>query len=304
MPAQDTRLGAAAHGRRHPPVRLARFDHGHVDGRHRLDPAHRPVPDRRDGQPQPGKEAGVAGQSPQLGRTGQDRGQSPCGEVGEEVLAVGGTGEAGDDPCRDGEGLHGRGSGAAVGAIGVLAGPQPVHDVDGGESEGDRQRDRGEASTEAQTVVERMPACLCPAEEPTAEARRAESPGRLAHGSPQRVVGSGWKGPQDRESEGDGRTVHRDRGGALSGQGRSLPGEEPRRGCQRIVRPSGEQVVQARPQPAMPWSTALLADRDGANVPGAIAAAITSPTSRPALEVRIRSRLRRPARVARLPMAG
>jgi hypothetical protein len=124
----------------------------------------------------------VAGQSPQLGRTGQDRGQSPCGEVGEEVLAVGGTGEAGDDPCRDGEGLHGRGSGAAVGAIGVLAGPQPVHDVDGGESEGDRQRDRGEASTEAQTVVERMPACLCPAEERTAEARRAESPGRLAHG--------------------------------------------------------------------------------------------------------------------------
>ena len=126
----------------------------------------------------------MARQSPELGRPGQHRGQPAGEEVGEGVLAVGDAGEASDDSRCDAEGRQPRRSLRPVGALGVLACAQPVHDVGDAEADGERERDGGEASAQPQAVVQRVRADLGAAEQRAAQTCRAEPPRRLADGAP------------------------------------------------------------------------------------------------------------------------
>src|SRR4051812_34177435 len=240
---------AAAHRRRHPPVGLVRLEHGDVDRRSGLDPPHGAVPDRGGAETQPGEEAGLARQPPELGRSGQHRGQAVGGEIHDGVLPVGHAGEGADDARRDRERRQGRGGGGTLRVLLVPGRADPVQNVGNAEAGGDREREGSQASAEPQAVVERVRADPGPAEQRAAEARGAEPPRGLAHDAPERVVGARREGPEDGEPERHARTVDRDRGGALRGRGRCPLGEKPGGGHQRVLRAGREEVVQAGGEP-------------------------------------------------------
>ena len=219
-------------------------------------------------------------QPPEFGRPREHRGQPAGEQVGEGVLAVGDAAEAPDDPRGDAERRAAARAGRGIGDFGVLTRAQPVHDVGDAETDGDRERDAGEAAAQPQPVVQRVRPDLGAAQQrapprPVAPSRhapggRAPRSGSSARGGNARSTASPsghGRGSRPRSSPCAGRPATSTRRRGTGPWPRARPARRP------------QQVVQAR-WPARspgPGRVRCARTRDGANVPGAIAAATTSP---------------------------
>ena len=129
--------------------------------------------------------------------------------------------------------------------------PAAIDDVGEAETDGHRQRDRGEPTARPQPGVERAHARLGPGEERTAETGGPQPPRGLAGRSPQhRLPGPRRKAPRDGEPDGSRRAVHHDRPPPGAGRRTSRRfAAEPAHDLEQVLGAHRQQVVQPRREP-------------------------------------------------------
>ena len=260
-------LPRVAHGTRlpGPPLRvgpvhraaLVAPEHGLVGGRTGLDAAHRPLPDVRRGhgdQPQGGR---VRHEAPQVRAAGQHLGEPPAGGRGQRVLRVG---------DRDQPALHPRGDEGRPrqrwrrrGVRLVVRARHPAASVDhegDGQAQGHGHRQPGHPPAGTHPLVDRAQAHPRRLEAEGCDPGRARAPSGLAHPAARHgLTGVGRQEPAQRQPDGYGSHVQRQRQGSLPGREVTPPvsargaGQPGRDRLEGVLGAEGEQVVHPGRQP-------------------------------------------------------